>query len=91
MFRCDPSTDDVALLRRSRRRPSRKPGTRGFGRLRLTVSTDNYRAQALYRRAGYLDVGVPPKRVQGTILIRTGPIEVDDTILTWEKRLDQTA
>jgi hypothetical protein len=27
--------------------------------------------------------------VKGTILIRTGSIEVDDTILTWEKHLDQ--
>lgn len=64
---------------------------RGFGCLRLTVSADNDGAQALYRRAGYVDVGIPPKRVHGTIMIRTGPIEVDDTILTWEKRLDQKA
>jgi hypothetical protein len=27
-----------------------------------------------------------PKRVQGTIQIRTGPVEVNDTILIWEKR-----
>ena len=32
--------------------------------------------------------GLPPKRVEGTIEIRTGPIEVDDTLLTREKRLD---
>jgi hypothetical protein len=25
--------------------------------------------------------------VQGTIEIRSGPLEVDDTLLTWEKRL----
>ena len=29
----------------------------------------------------------PARRVQGTIQIRTGPIEVDDTLLTWEKTL----
>jgi hypothetical protein len=27
-----------------------------------------------------------PQRVKGTVQIRTGPIEVDDTILIWEKR-----
>jgi GNAT superfamily N-acetyltransferase len=60
---------------------------RGFDRLRLTVSIANGPAKTLYRRCGYRDVGVPPKRVQGTVVIRTGPIEVDDTLLTWEKRL----
>jgi ribosomal protein S18 acetylase RimI-like enzyme len=63
--------------------------TRGFDRLRLGVSVDNAPAQALYRRCGYVDAGVAPKRVTGRIEIRTGPIEVDDTILTWEKRLDE--
>lgn len=65
--------------------------SRGFARLRLGVSVDNAPAQALYRRCGYVDAGVAPKRVKGTIEIRTGPIEVDDTILTWEKRLNDTA
>ncbi len=60
---------------------------RGFNLLRLTVSVDNAAAQALYRGLGYREAGVPPKRVQGTIRIRTGPIEVDDTLLTWEKML----
>lgn len=63
---------------------------RGADRLQLTVSADNEMAQGLYRRSGYVDVGIPPKRVQGTIMIRTGPIEVDDTLLTWEKRLDRS-
>jgi ribosomal protein S18 acetylase RimI-like enzyme len=61
---------------------------RGFDRLRLKVGFDNQPAQALYRRCGYLDAGVPPERVRGTIMLRTGPLEVDDTLLTWEKRLD---
>ena len=43
--------------------------------------------QALYRRCGYIDTGIPPRRVRGTIMLRTGPLEVDDTLLTWEKRL----
>ena len=61
---------------------------RGMTRLRLSVSVDNDAAQALYRSLGYVDVGVAPKRVQGTIRIRTGTLEVDDTLLTWEKSLE---
>ncbi len=64
--------------------------SRGFDRLRLSVSTGNDAARSLYARLGYLDCGIPPRRVQGTIQIRTGPIEVDDTLLTWEKSLPRT-
>jgi ribosomal protein S18 acetylase RimI-like enzyme len=60
---------------------------RGCDRVRLEVSTDNEAAQALYRKLGYADVGLPPRRVQGTVELRTGPLEVDDVLLTWEKRL----
>jgi ribosomal protein S18 acetylase RimI-like enzyme len=60
---------------------------RGFDRLRVTVSVDNAAAQALYRTLGYGDAGMPPRRVLGTVMIRTGPLEVDDTLLTWDKRL----
>jgi ribosomal protein S18 acetylase RimI-like enzyme len=59
----------------------------GFDRLRLEVSEGNTAAQALYRGCGFADIGAPPRRVHGTIMIRTGPIEVDDTLLTWEKTL----
>jgi GNAT superfamily N-acetyltransferase len=61
---------------------------RGADRLRLCVSIDNDAAMALYRGLGYGDVGIPTRRVHGTIQIRTGPLEVDDTLLTWEKPLD---
>jgi ribosomal protein S18 acetylase RimI-like enzyme len=64
---------------------------RGFDRLRLGVSVENAPAQAVYRKCGYVDAGLAPRRVKGTIAIRTGPIEVDDTILTWEKNLDDTS
>jgi ribosomal protein S18 acetylase RimI-like enzyme len=60
---------------------------RGFQRLRLDVSVDNAPAQALYRRCGYASAGEAPRRVTGTIQLRTGPIEVDETLLVWEKRL----
>lgn len=59
----------------------------GFDRLRVELSEANTAAQALYRSCGFADTGAPPRRVHGTIMIRTGPIEVDDTLLTWEKTL----
>ena len=59
----------------------------GFDQLRLEVSEGNTAAQALYRSCGFADIGAPPKRVRGTITIRTGDIKVDDTLLTWEKTL----
>lgn len=64
---------------------------RGLARLRLSVSVDNDAAQALYRHLGFHDVGIPPRRVLGTVRIRTGSIEVDDTLLTWEKSLEGMA
>ncbi|MGN6378853.1 MAG: GNAT family N-acetyltransferase, partial [Gaiellales bacterium] len=60
---------------------------RGHDRLRVTVSAEGDGPQALYRSLGYADTGLPPRRVVGTIHIRTGPLEVDDTLLTWEKPL----
>lgn len=59
----------------------------GFRQLRLEVSQQELPAQALYRSCGYVDTGAPPRRVLGTVMIRTGPIEVDDTLLTLEKPL----
>jgi ribosomal protein S18 acetylase RimI-like enzyme len=60
---------------------------RGFDRLTLKVGLDNEPAQALYRKLGYVDTGASPERVLGTVMLRTGPLEVDDTLLTWGKRL----
>jgi ribosomal protein S18 acetylase RimI-like enzyme len=91
-----PELEDVSVRPEHRRRgvgsaltaaAEQEARARGFDRLRLTVGVGNEPAQALYRRCGYVDSGVPPKRVQGTILLRSGPLEVDDTLLTWEKRL----
>lgn len=95
-----PELQDVSVREEYRRRgvasalteaAEREVLDRGFDRLTLTVSIDNDAAQALYRGLGYVDFGVPPRRVQGTIHIRTGPLEVDDTLLTWQKRLDQAS
>jgi ribosomal protein S18 acetylase RimI-like enzyme len=91
-----PELQDVAVRPEYRRRgvataltdaAEHESTVRGFDRLQVTVSVENGPARALYRSCGYIDVGIPPKRVRGTIRIRTGPIEVDDTLLTWEKRL----
>lgn len=95
-----PELQDVSVREEYRRRgvasalteaAEREVLDRGFDRLTLTVSIDNDAAQALYRGLGYVDFGVPPRRVQGTIHIRRGPLEVDDTLLTWQKRLDQAS
>jgi ribosomal protein S18 acetylase RimI-like enzyme len=92
-----PELQDVQVRPLHRRRgvasaltiaAERAAAARGAGRLRLTVSIDNEAAQALYRGLGYRDAGLPPRRVQGTIQIRTGSLDVDDTLLTWEKALD---
>ena len=60
---------------------------RGFQEMHLEVSADHLAAQSLYRRCGYVDAGLPTRRVTGTVMIRTGAIEVDDRLITWTKRL----
>jgi GNAT superfamily N-acetyltransferase len=94
-----PELHDVSVRTEHRRRgvastliaaAEREVLAHGGDRLRIAVSIHNQSAQDLYRGRGYTDAGFPPKRVEGTIEIRTGPIEVDDTLLTWEKRLDPT-
>ncbi|MDX6592614.1 MAG: hypothetical protein QOJ13_1810 [Gaiellales bacterium] len=92
-----PEMHDVLVRLEYRRRgiaaaliaaAERDAAGRGWDRMRVSVSIDNGGAQALYRGCGYEDFGVPPRRVKGTIVIRTGPLEVDETLLTWEKRLE---
>ena len=91
-----PELQDVSVHPEHRRRgiasaltaaAEEEARARGFDRLTLTVGDGNDAAQALYRGCGYVDSGLPPRRVQGTIVLRTGPLEVDETLLTWEKRL----
>lgn len=91
-----PELQDVSVLPAHRRNgiasaltqaAEEQAARRGHALLRLTVGVDNTAAQALYRTLGYRDSGLPPQRVQGIVQIRTGPLEVDDTLLTWEKAL----
>jgi ribosomal protein S18 acetylase RimI-like enzyme len=91
-----PEVGDIEVLPQHRRRgigtalvraAEGAAAARGYDRLQLTVSVREDGPQALYRRLGFVDADVPPRRVQGTIQIRSGPLEVDDTLLTWEKRL----
>ncbi len=91
-----PELQDVSVRPEHRRRgvasaltaaAERAAAERGFRLLRLEVSAGDEAAQALYRGLGYADAGVTPRRVLGTVMLRTGPLEVDDTLLTWEKRL----
>lgn len=60
---------------------------RGHDRLSLSVGTGNFAAQALYDRLGFKDAGLEPERVQGTIMLRGEPFEVDDTLVYLVKRL----
>jgi len=91
-----PELQDVSVRAEHRRRgvataltraAEREASARGHKRLTLTVGIDNTAAQTVYRKLGYRDSGLPPLRVHGTVLIRSGPLEVDDTLLTWEKAL----
>ena len=54
---------------------------RGHRQISISASIANEGALRLYRRLGYRDAGLPPKHVQGTIVLRSGPMEVDDTLL----------
>jgi ribosomal protein S18 acetylase RimI-like enzyme len=59
----------------------------GHGRCSLSVSEQNEAARRLYERLGYERAAHPPQRIRGTIVIRSGPLEVDDTLLYFTKRI----
>ena len=52
----------------------------------MTVSAKSPEARALYEKLGYRATG-DERRVQGTIVIRGQPLEVDDTLVSMEKLL----
>lgn len=57
----------------------------GHSAMRVSMDIENEGSQALYRSCGYVDVGLPSRHVKGTVKTRTGPIEVDAVLITWEK------
>jgi RimJ/RimL family protein N-acetyltransferase len=92
-----PELQDVSVLPPYRRQGVASALTRaaeetalasGHDELTLTVSVASSAAQALYASLGYQDTGQAPRRVQGTVQIRSGPLEVDDMLLTWHKTLE---
>ena len=60
---------------------------RGYESVSLSVGSTNLAAQRLYERLGYIPAATPPKRVTGTIPVRGGSLEVDETLVYFEKRL----
>jgi len=54
---------------------------RGHTRLSLGYGIANEDARRLYERLGYRNAGLEPERVQGTVLMRGVPVEVDDTLV----------
>jgi len=92
----DPEIQDV-FVREDRRREGlgtavtlaaeRAAEARGHRRISLGTSVDNLAARRLYAKLGYRDSGLEPVRVQGTVMIRSGPLEVDDTLIYLVKDL----
>ena len=61
---------------------------RGWESISLSVSQDgNPAARRLYERLGYVDAGLEPVRVCGSIMLRGRPFEVDDTLVYLRKAL----
>jgi GNAT superfamily N-acetyltransferase len=60
---------------------------RGHRRVSIGYGIANDAAKRLYTKLGYRAAGVPPERVQGTIMVRSGPLEVDDTLIYLVKDL----
>jgi GNAT superfamily N-acetyltransferase len=65
----------------------RRAATRGHTRISLEVSEWNEGGQLLYQRCGFVRTADPPRRVLGTVQIRTGRLDVDDVLLRYEKAL----
>ena len=95
-FTDPPELGDVFVLPQHRRRgiataltaaAERAVAARGSDRLRLSYGVANDAARTVYERSGYVDAGLPQKRVTGAITIRGERVEVDDTLVYLEKRL----
>jgi GNAT superfamily N-acetyltransferase len=60
---------------------------RGFDRIALDVDVDAPGPRALYEKLGYREKGTPPRHVQGTIMLRGKPFEVDALLVGMVKEL----
>jgi GNAT superfamily N-acetyltransferase len=90
-----PELQDVYVAEDHRRRgvgtalslaAERRAVERGHDRLALEVGEDSPAARALYDKLGYRATGTT-RRVKGTIMIRGGPLDVDDTLIAMVKSL----
>jgi GNAT superfamily N-acetyltransferase len=91
-----PEAQDV-FVREERRREGIGEGvmlaveravtSRGHRQVSLSYGIANTAARKFYERLGYRDAGIEPQRVQGTIIVRSGPLEVDDTLIYLVKDL----
>jgi len=92
-----PEIQDVFVLPKQRRRgiatrltqtAEEKVRERGWTRVSLSVSKEgNPAARFLYTKLGYVDAGIDPVIVFGTILLRGRPFAVDDTLIYLIKAL----
>jgi GNAT superfamily N-acetyltransferase len=85
-----PELQDVYVLPEQRgrgvgtelsRAAERLVAARGLERISISASVHNDGALRLYRRLGYRDAGLPAQHVQGTIIIRGAPVDLDDTLV----------
>jgi GNAT superfamily N-acetyltransferase len=92
-----PEIQDVFVLPEMRRRGIASQLThaaegearaQGWDRISLSVSQDgNPAASRLYAKLGYANVGAEPVRVLGQVMLRSGPLDVDDTLVYLVKEL----
>jgi GNAT superfamily N-acetyltransferase len=69
------------------RAAERLAAARGYERISLSFGIANDGARRLYERLDYRRADLEPQRVQGTILIRGKPVEVDDTLIYLVKEI----
>jgi len=69
------------------RAAERDAAERGYDRVSLSCGISNDAARRLYEGLGYRDAGIAPERVTGIVQLRTGPVEVDDTLIYLAKDL----